>query len=143
MMIMGSISQRLPPHDREDDGVSPIFTASYREYRPEMGVAVVTSRGLPKWRLAEAEGWPHCWLLAPGHDYYDAPADEFERAYLAQLDRHGPAKIGRVLADIAREHHAESVVLLCHEIRWEDCHRILAARWITERTGELVEELLT
>jgi uncharacterized protein (DUF488 family) len=36
---------------------------------------------------------------------------------------------------------AEAVVLLCHEADWNVCHWLLLARWITERTGELVEEI--
>jgi hypothetical protein len=82
-----------------------------------MGQAVVTSRGLPRWRLAEAETWPRAWLLTPASSYFDAPDEEFERQYLAQLDRHGPAKIARLLERIATATSASSLLLLCHEHR--------------------------
>jgi hypothetical protein len=105
-----------------------------------MGQAVVTSRGLPRYRPEAAE-WPRCWMLTPGSSYFDAEPEEFERQYTSQLDRHGPAKISRWLERTARDRGAGSLVLLCHEWAWEDCHRLLAARWILERTGELVTEL--
>ncbi len=128
--------------DGRPPGEVNLYTASFRAYRPWMGQPVVTARGLPAW-LPEAEQWPRCWMLTPGSAYFDAEPDEFERQYLAQLDRHGPAKIARWMARTAREHNTDRLVLLCHEADWTRCHRMIAARWFLERAGELVGELIT
>jgi uncharacterized protein YeaO (DUF488 family) len=107
-----------------------------------MGMPVVISLLTPKW-LPEAEQWPRCWLLTPQWRYWREPWPEpFREHYLAQLERHGPKKIAAVLERIAREHQAPRLILLCHESRWEECHRHLLACWLLERTGELVTELM-
>jgi Protein of unknown function, DUF488 len=118
-----------------------LHTSSYRTWRPGMGFPVVASLLVPKW-LPEAAEWPRCWVVTPQWSYWRAEWPEpFREHYVAQLDRHGPRKIARVLERIAREHQAPRLTLLCHEIRWEECHRHLFACWLLERTGELVTEI--
>lgn len=103
--------------------MTDLFTASYRAYRPEHGQAVVTSLGLPKWRLPEAEPWPRCWLIAPSSALFHGPSEEFEAGYRDRLARFGPQKIARALEAIARQHEADKLCLLCHEGDWLRCHR--------------------
>ena len=70
-----------------------LATSPYRAFRPAMGVPVVTSIGLPKWR-PESASWPRCWLLTPPRLAFhtDDPA-EFAAGYLARLNQAGPQKI--------------------------------------------------
>ena len=118
-----------------------IFTTSFRRYRPEMGTAVVTSLGLPKW-LPEAQSWPRCWVITPTPTLFHlADDDEFARLYVERLDRFGAQKISRALQRIAVEHQAGKLVLLCHESDWDSCHRKLFAAWLMEATGELCREM--
>jgi hypothetical protein len=78
----------------------------------------------------------------PRWRYFKAEPAEFDREYICQLDRLGPAKIARALEAIATEAKADSLVLLCFEASGapEDCHRGLWARWWLA-TGELVREI--
>ena len=68
--------------------------------------------------------------------------DEFERRYVARLERHGVDAIRARLAELAAAHGAEGLVLLCFESvqagQW--CHRRMFASW-EHRTGEHVPEL--
>lgn len=121
--------------------MTELFTASYRAFRPEMGQPVVTSLGLPRWR-PEAESWPRCWLIAPTWAMFHEPDEEkWRAAYVERLERKGAAKVSRVLHQIAREHEAERLVLLCHELDWSRCHRGLWASWWLETTGEVITEI--
>lgn len=120
--------------------MTQLLTASYRAYRPEMGQAVVTSLGLPRWR-PEAASWPRCWVLTPTPQLFHAATDEeFERGYAERLERSGPQKIARTLERIARGHDAERLVLLCHEADASRCHRSQIADFMLATTGELIEE---
>jgi Protein of unknown function, DUF488 len=119
--------------------LTQLFASSYRTYRPGMGQAVVTSLGLPKWRLAEAQGWPRCWLITPTPALFGATDEEFDREYPARLDRFGVPKIARALERIAREHQAERLVLMCFEADPARCHRSMFAQWWMS-TGEVIEE---
>ena len=121
--------------------MTQLFTCSYRAYTADMGLAVVTSLGLPKWRCDEARTWPRCWLLTPTPALFDAPDEVFDVEYPARLERFGVRRIARTLERIAREHEADSLVLLCHEGDWERCHRSMFAAWWLTRTGELVCEI--
>jgi hypothetical protein len=106
-----------------------------------MGVPVVTSLGLPRWR-AESQQWARCWLLTPTPTlFHTSDEDEFARGYLERLNRFGPQKIARTLEHIAREHQAQRLVLLCHEVNPATCHRGLFAAWLLEQTGELAPDL--
>jgi hypothetical protein len=66
----------------------------------------------------------------------------FERRYVARLERHGLETIRAQLAELAAEHGADGLVLLCFEdlsIAW--CHRRMFASWWERQTGERVLEL--
>ncbi|HKB31973.1 MAG TPA: DUF488 family protein [Streptosporangiaceae bacterium] len=122
--------------------MTQLYTSSYRAYRPEMGQAVVTSLGLPRWH-PDAEQWPRCWLLTPSPSLFREPdADVFGRLYVERLERFGAAKIARTLGRIAHEHDAEKLVLLCHEADVNRCHRGLFAAWWLQSTGEEARELI-
>jgi uncharacterized protein YeaO (DUF488 family) len=126
--------------------VTTLFTSSYRAYRPDMGQAVVTSLGLPKW-MPEAQTFPRCWLLTPTGKMFHAvreskDTEAFAREYEQRLEAFGIPRIGRTLERIARQYDAESLVLLCHELDAERCHRLQFAQWLLARSGELVAELV-
>lgn len=126
---------------RRQAGMTELYTSSYRAFRPDMGQAVVTSLGLPRWR-PEAGQWPRCWLLTPTSALFHASAEDFDVGYIERLDRFGPAKIAQTLQRIGVEHQADKLVLLCHELDPAGCHRSLAADWIIRTLGEVVDELL-
>jgi Protein of unknown function, DUF488 len=96
---------------------------------------------LPRWR-PEAREWPRCWLLTPTPKlaFHTDDRAEFRRGYLARLEEYGPAKVARTLERIARDHQAERLVLLCHELAPTRCHRGLIAEWLLATTGELITE---
>jgi hypothetical protein len=120
-----------------------LLTSSYGAWRPEHGLPVVCSLTVPR-SLPEAKTWPRCWPLTPRWSYFHAPADEFGRAFAAQLGQYGPQRIAERLAEIASTGPADRLVLLCHErhpASPQDCHRLAFSRWWTERTGQPVTEL--
>jgi hypothetical protein len=120
--------------------MTTLATCSYRAFVPGMGVPVVTSLGLPKWR-PEAAGWARCWLITPRGRYFAASAEVFDTEYIHQLERFGARRIARELHAIGRAAGADRVVVLCHEALPEQCHRALWAAWYFNATGEHVPEL--
>ncbi len=65
---------------------------------------------------------PRGWYLGAG------PA-EFERHYLAQLERHGARQIARRFAEISRENdHPALIAVCCFEQLPGDCHRGISVR---------------
>ena len=73
-----------------------------------------------------------------------ASDDEFERQYIAQLERHGPQRIAVELAGIAANAYLEPsqrLVLLCYETDPARCHRSQFADWWLRVTGEPIHEL--
>jgi Protein of unknown function, DUF488 len=120
--------------------MTQLYTCSYRRFRADMGVPVITSLGLPSWR-PEAREWPRCWLLTPTPALFREPDDDvFAAGYAARLERFGAAKIARTLEKIAREHQAARLILLCHEADPAACHRRQFADFMLATTGELIEE---
>jgi Protein of unknown function, DUF488 len=120
-----------------------LFTSSYRAWRPGAGSPVSTSLTTPKW-WPEAAEYPQLWEACPRWSYFCAEPAEFERAYLAQLERYGPQRIARRLAEIARNAYMEPsdrLCLLCFEADPADCHRSLFASWLLTTTGEKVTEI--
>ena len=117
--------------------MTDVFTSCYRLWRPDMGLPVVCSLTRPK-----DEVWQHaasCWPLTPRWSYFKQP-DAGER-FEAQLARYGPHEIARALQQIAVEHDASRLVLLCWEADWGSCHRRRIARFLLETSGWLVQEL--
>lgn len=122
------------------------LTASYGSWRPGTGSPVAISLTRPRWR-PEAAGWPQCWLLCPRWAWFRAEPAEFDRQYLAQLERYGVERIHAALARIAAEAYeapSERLCLIC----WEPpeaaetgCHRRTFAAWWLHQTGELIPEL--
>jgi hypothetical protein len=123
-----------------------LLTASYGSWRPGAGSPVSISLTTPRWR-PEAADWPQCWALCPRWRFFHAEPAEFDRQYLAQLERYGVGRIHAALAKIAREAYeapSQRLALCC----WEPpeaaettCHRRTFAAWWLLATGELVEEV--
>jgi hypothetical protein len=121
--------------------VVDLATCSYKEFRPSMGLGVRTSIGTPRW-IKRDEPWPYVPELAPQRSYLRLPEPEFDGAYLAQLGSYGVARIREQLDQLAAEHQADRLVLLCFERLTEaDCHRRLFASWWLLTTGQRVPEL--
>lgn len=120
--------------------MTALFCCSYRAYSPDMGQAVVTSLGLPKYR-PESAGWPRNFLIAPSSALFKLHGPEFRGPYIERLERFGVQRIAKTLEAIAQQHEAESLVLLCHEVNWDNCHRKVFAEWLMTRTGELIQEV--
>jgi uncharacterized protein YeaO (DUF488 family) len=113
-----------------------ITTSSYRDYRPSMGRPVVVSLSVPRW-MPQARQWARLEAATPRGWYFHASDEEFEREYMAQIERHRDEII-----EALRELEAEGpVTLLCHESKDpETCHRRqLAAAW-QRWTGEQIQE---
>jgi Active DUF488-N3 subclade len=117
-----------------------LATASFRSFHAGMGQPVSIALVPPKWR-DDCKDWPVCFLLCPRWSYFNADEAEFDRQYLAQLDRFGVAKIRAMLQQIAADHHAETLVLICHEADRENCHRKLAAQRLEQHCGIEVPEV--
>jgi hypothetical protein len=124
-----------------------IVTCSWKAYRREFGTAVRISLGVPRWvhlpdpAWSDYSRWPYVAELAPRRDYFNAPDDEFDRRYLAQLAEFAGG-IDAKLAAIPAENGA--LVLLCWEKQItgpEQCHRRFAAGFLAERYGVTIEEL--
>ena len=95
---------------------------------------------LPKFR-PEAQDWPRLWEVTPRWWYWRYERAEWDRAYLAQLNRYGPRRVARRLAEIAREQQADRLVVMCYEPLPADCHRGLFAAWWLTTTGERINEI--
>lgn len=124
-----------------------VATCSYSEYRPEMGIAVRTSVGAPKWFPHPAMSWENAF---PKYHWLKLPFDEYRRRYLAMLDEHGVEKLRGDLEFIVETHaklhggDVQTVVLLCYEKlskpgSW--CHRTLLSEWLQQNLHTDVVEL--
>lgn len=123
-----------------------LATCSYGAFRREMGSCVRITLSAPRVRLPDPRygdftHWPYIAELAPRRSYFRAPADEFDREYLAQLDR---------LADDIESKlsvmpsPSGTIVLCCYERAVtgpEVCHRRLFAGWAQQRWGIDIPEL--
>lgn len=105
-----------------------------------MGLPLVTSRGLPRWR-PEAATWPWLWSITPTGAEFALTGAEFTALYTERLTRYGTARIARSLERIAREHDTDRIVLLCHESDVTRCHRGSLAAWWLTTTGEDIAEI--
>lgn len=124
-----------------DEGVTyELATCGYFDYRPSMGVAVVTSLGVPDLFRREA----HCSTLKPkGVFNVYKTKRAFEVHYMDRLDAHA-AEIAAELKKIATSNGNEPLVLLCYcNLSQPDawCHRRMAAAWLEEHTGITIPEL--
>jgi hypothetical protein len=139
------INERMdsgPIHHQREEAAIQIVTASYRNWRPELGSPVVASLLVPKWLLPEGASWPRLWAATPRWAYWKAEPDDFDRLFLAQLETYGPERIARQLAGISKASGSpERLCLLCWEDKPEHCHRSTFAAWWLARVGEVVEEV--
>lgn len=126
-----------------------LATCSYSEYRPEMGVAIRTSLGMPKWFKYPVAMW---WQsVTPTGPMLRMGLEEYEPAYRRRLESFGIEQLQderrHIEAAVKRMYSGqepERLVLLCFEglknpKKW--CHRRLFAGWWEEKTGESVVEL--
>jgi uncharacterized protein (DUF488 family) len=66
---------------------------------------------------------------------------KFTEAYERRLASFGATKIAKALEDIAREHQAGKLALLCFGPAVTECHRGDFARWGPGQTGEDIAEI--
>lgn len=109
---------------------------------PEVPIVPVrTSIGKPKWLAPErANAIPSIRELAPYGLFHIEDDAEFERRYLARLDKVGPSALEARFSDLLRTYRGRSLALCCFEKDHKDCHRSIFARWWEARTGEQVTE---
>lgn len=124
----------------------PLYTASYRTWRPEFGVPVRITVGRPK-----PNYFPHPyeeWLtLAPWElfqhgRYLEQPLDVELRLYRQRLHKR-KARMVEEAAALAARVDGVGAVLLCYEDVWrgEICHRRWFADWAVEHLGWEIREL--
>lgn len=119
-----------------------LMTCSYSKFKPDMGTAVRTSLGGPKWWNEPPEA--AIWVITPRREYLRMPYPEYRARYLDQLDRVGPGAIEREFRKIGQQFGYRPLVLLCFEklVTPDDwCHRSMFAEWWLGETGETVTEL--
>jgi hypothetical protein len=120
---------------------APLLTGRYQSWKPGDGVPVRSTVGYPKfWRhgpLLHAIGITPYGVFGKGLDHDTARA-----AYRQRLDLHAGAILSD-LAEIARTHRGQPVVVLCFEDvhAGQICHRRWFAEWFEERYGIAVDEL--
>lgn len=121
-----------------------LATCSYGEYRPDMGVAIRTTAGHPRFFRQPVGG--HAKLITPTRQLLAAnlPADAYEFQYRRMLNEHGIQAIHTELAALAAANAGGRLVLLCFDRmnkpeNW--CHRRMLARFWAESTGEEIPEL--
>lgn len=119
--------------------VPRILTGSYGRWRRPDGLIVRTSLGRPKWFPNEGYDLPQVSELTPTGAMLGS--DTWAEQYAAKLERFGPSRIARALAEVADEYDVDTLVLACFEGDPADCHRGVFARWWTESTGEPVFDL--
>lgn len=123
-----------------------IATVNYAAYKPEMGLAVRTSVGPPKYfehrPLATWEA------VYPQYNWLKLAYDDYRERYLAKLDKYGVDDMRadiEALSEICRDHvETQRLVLCCYETlakpgAW--CHRSMLSQWLTDNMGIEVLEL--
>ena len=120
-----------------------LSTCNYHDWTEDMGAAIKTSIGGPRWWPAEKTALlTYCHDLAPRYSYFKAAADEFERQYLAQLERRGVPRFEEIFAELAEKTGQSSLVLLCHEktTTAAGCHRRIFADWWRRHTETTIRK---
>ena len=125
-----------------------INTCSFGEYLPEMGIAVRTSRGAPKWFPYEYMSWE---TVFPSYSMLQLEYEQYRVKYLQMLHIKGKDKllgdIEYMVSEYAKFHDGEirPLTLLCYEKlskgpdNW--CHRTLLAGHLQKHLGFDVVEL--
>ena len=88
-----------------------LATCSFADFRPEMGRPIRISLARPKYRTS-IESDDRLSDLTPHPSYFRAPAEEFDRRYLAQLDRVG---VERLRQRFQALDDGRPLILLCFE----------------------------
>jgi hypothetical protein len=118
------------------------MTGRFQTFEPAMGVPVRSTVGVPRfWKHGEMD---HARDATPYGIFGSALDDEAAwLAYLERLDRRSGQLVG-FLADVARRHPGQPVVVLCFEDvhAGQVCHRRWMAEWFVERFGLTVPEVL-
>lgn len=119
--------------------MASLFTCSFSEYHPDMGVAVRITLGRPRNMKPDAE----IRELAPHASYFKASEEVFQTRYLQQLDRYGVPHLGGIFTSLDEFGSSRPLILLCFERLNRDpfCHRRLFAGWWQEHTGQEIPEL--
>jgi hypothetical protein len=105
-----------------------------------MGRPIRISLARPRYRTS-IESDDRLWDLTPRPSYFRAPLEEFDRRYIAQLDRVGVKSLReqfRVLDD------GRPLILLCFERNVRsgaDCHRRRFAEYWELHTGEIIPQI--
>ncbi len=121
------------------------MTAVFTSYwsNPELADVDATiisiSRGEPRWRLPFA--YRRLRELAPTDEVWrEQNTARFEAAYVAQLEALGAQRIVEALERVGG---GRPVVCVCWERPHEEfCHRWVLSRWLHERTGLEIGELM-
>lgn len=123
-----------------------IATVNYAAFKPEMGLAVRTSVGAPRYfEYRPLATWE---AVYPQYNWLKLSYDDYHGRYLAKLDEYGADNMRAdidALAEICRDHvENQRLLLCCYETlakpgAW--CHRSMLSRWLTENLGIEVLEL--
>lgn len=138
-----------------------LYTCSYNEYKPEMGLAVRISAGVPNYNLPGFNPFRAVMKASPDWSYMSGDGENYNTHFYAQIKDYG---ITRFKAEFEKLRKKEGVkkdhplVFLCfeklgkrecdepeHQIQTEmnTCHRRKFAEWWEEQTGEHMGELGT
>lgn len=119
-----------------------LFTCNYTSFRTDMGTAVRSSNGAPRWALKYPLDWTAPETFPP-RAIMRLPQDTFRDRYRDHLNTAGLDVIASRFRAIAAAEDDPRIVLLCFEKletgSW--CHRTLFAEWWHDMTGETVSEL--
>lgn len=124
----------------------PLYTASYRTWRPEFGVPCRITVGRPK-----PSYFPHPyqelltlapWELFQHGRYLEQPLDVELRLYRQRLHKR-KARLLDEMAALSAQIDGMPLVLLCYENVWkgEICHRRWFADWAMQQWGWEILEL--
>lgn len=120
-----------------------LFTCSYTEMRPEMGVPVRFTVGAPRFRLRY--DLEHVFRGGtPTRQMLRLPKPQYREAYIGLLESRGIGAIVDELLGIARQANDHRLVLLCFENLGKEglwCHRTMFGEWWEALTGDPVREL--
>jgi len=138
-----------------------LYTCSYNEYQPEMGLAVRISAGVPSYQIPEFNPFRTVVAATPTWDYLHTEQENYDRHFYAQLDAHGVDAFRADFQRVRKEANLRKdapLVMLCfeklgklecneeHEIETAEegwCHRRKFAGWWKQQTGEDIPELGT
>ena len=120
------------------------YFARARQYA-DMGYALVSIAKTAPWFLAKELNLYSCEALNPTDDILalkDKP-DEYEKRYRKEiLSKIKATAIYHHLHLIAHQELTDKVVLMCYESVGKFCHRHIVAKWLEEKTGSSVKEVV-